>query len=103
MLKTAQVQIDDKTFTLTQLTIGDIRGLEQFIFAAADKGKAGFDIMSSAVRLIHAGVRKAHPDITLEQLESMLTVPDLKPLINAVLELSGLKETAPGESMPAGA
>jgi hypothetical protein len=41
-----------------------------------------------------------HQDISLNDLESGLTLDDFNALLNAVLEVSGLKKSAPGEPTP---
>jgi hypothetical protein len=50
--------------------------------------------------VIFSSLRKAHQDITLEELEAGLTLEDFNALFSAVLEVSGLKKSAAGEPTP---
>lgn len=52
------------------------------------------------IPIVAASVRKVHPEITPEQLESSLTLEDFNAIFAAVLEVSGLKKAAAGEATP---
>ena len=89
------------TLTVSALTLGDLRSLDSVIAANSTPGQGKtFASLLGVVPVLVSSLRKAHPEITKEQLESGITLEDFTALFAAVLEVSGLKQAAPGEPIP---
>jgi hypothetical protein len=87
--------------TVSSLTLGDLRNLDSAI-AANSSQEQGKNISSllRTLPVIVSSLRKAHPELTKEQLEAGITLEDFTALFKAVLEVSGLKQAEPGEPIP---
>ena len=103
------VAIGKREFTLSALTLGDLRRLEPALLAAEQKMTGGFGSMLALVPVIHASISKLHPQVALEELENLLDLNNFSEVLDRVLEASGLKRTVPsavadgcsGETKPA--
>ena len=108
------ITLHGRTFTLSPLTLGDLRRLESALLGAEQKIAHGFGSMLSLVPVIHASISKMHPEIALEELEEMLDLNNFAEVLDRVLEASGLKRqssaasqlrgseaASPGEPVPA--
>src|SRR5947207_15498782 len=82
------INISGVQFRANAITIGELRKLQPVLegLGKSYPFKSIFDLM----RLVHASLSKAHPDLTQQNLESMITVEDFNDVFNAVLEPSGL-------------
>jgi len=105
----ASIVLKDRKLTVSALTLGDLRKLEAALLGVEQRVEKGFGSMLSLVPVIHASLSKLHPEITLEELEQMLDLKSFAEVLDRVLEVSGLKRSAPltpesssaGESQPA--
>lgn len=102
------VVLGGREFTLSPLTLGDLRKLEPALLGVEQRVEKGFASMLSLVPVIHASLSKLHPDIALEGLEEMLDLSSFAQVLDRVLEVSGLKRSVPpavaggsGEDQPA--
>lgn len=96
------VLIHGREFTLSALTLGDLRRLEPALLGVEQKVAHGFSSMLALVPVIHASISKLHPEVALEELEEMLDLNSFPEILDRVLEVSGLKRSVPsGESKPA--
>ena len=105
--------LQGRKFTLSPLTLADLRKLEPALLGLEGRAELGFTSMLSLVPVIHASLVKLHPEIVLEELEEMLDLSSFAELLDRVLEVSGLTrrsseasklrsyEAAAGESQPA--
>jgi hypothetical protein len=82
---------------VSSLTLGELRQLDSLFTEAATPGLSS---LLKYLPVISSALRKLHQDISVNDLESGLTLDDFNALLNAVLEVSGLKKSAPGESTP---
>lgn len=85
------ITLKGHTFTLSPLTLCDLRKLEPILLGAEQKIAHGFGSMLSLVPVIHASISKLHPEIALEELEDMLDLNNFTEALDRVLEASGLK------------
>lgn len=85
-------------FRANAITIGELRKLQPVLdgLGKNDPFRSILDLMP----LVHASLKKAHPDLTQENLENMITVENFNEVFNAVLEASGLRKSV-GEAGPA--
>lgn len=109
----ASVFLKDREFTLSPLTLGDLRRLEPALLSAEQKVASGFSSMLALVPVIHASITKLHPELALEELENLLDLNSFTAALDRVLEVSGLRrfgseasrlrgsEASPGECKPA--
>ena len=103
------ITLHGRTFTLSPLTLSDLRRLEPALLSTEQKIAHGFSSMLSLVPVIHASISKLHPEIALEELEEMLDLNNFAEVLDRVLEASGLKRSVPaavagasaGENQPA--
>jgi hypothetical protein len=99
-----KAELGGKEFTFSPLTVSKLRQLNEVIKdVEAGKLNDGFDAILAMMPFIHASLAPAHSDITQEQLEQLLTVPDFKRAQELVMEASGMKVPKPGEAPPAAA
>lgn len=92
------ITLHGRTFTLSPLTLGDLRRLEPVLLGAEQKIAHGFGSMLSLVPVIHASISKLHPEVALEELEEMLDLNNFTEVLDRVLEVSGLKRSVPAQS-----
>jgi len=96
------VLLRDREFTLSPLTLGDLRRLESALLGAEQRVANSFSSMLALVPVIHASISKLHPEIALEELEELLDLNSFPEILDRVLEVSGLKRSVPsGENKPA--
>ena len=100
MLKQQIVSTSLGQLTVSSLTLGELRHLDAIFSESASIKTAGVAALLRYLPVLFSSLRKAQQDLTLEQLESGLTLDDFNALLNAVLEVSGLKKTAAGEPTP---
>ncbi len=85
------ITLHRRTFTLSPLTLGDLRRLEPTLLRAEQKIASGFGSMLSLVPVIHASISKLHPETALEELEEILDLNNSTEVFDRVHEASGLK------------
>lgn len=96
------VLLRDREFKVSPLTLGDLRRLEPALLGVEQHVATGFSSMLGLVPVIHASISKLHPEVALEELEEMLDLKSFPDILDRVLEVSGLKRSAPsGETKPA--
>ena len=97
--------LQGREFTLSPLTLGDLRKLEPALLGVEERAEHGFTSMLSLVPVIHASLVKLHPEIALEELEEMLDLTTFSEVLDRVLRVSGLKkdrfEADLGKNQPA--
>jgi hypothetical protein len=99
MLKQQTIPTSLGPLTVSSLTLGELRQLDQ-LFASAKTDAANTSGVGSLLKympLIFTSARKVHQDLTIEQLENGLTLDDFNAVFSAVLEVSGLMKTAAGD------
>jgi hypothetical protein len=96
------VTLHGREFTLSPLTLGDLRRLEPALLGAEQRVEQGFSSMLSLVPVIHASISKLHPQVALEELEEMLDLNDFSEVLDRVLAASGLKRQGFAASKPRG-
>lgn len=99
MLKQKSLSTSLGQLTVSSLTIGELRQFDSlFTEPATDRGIA---LLLRYLPVLLASIRKVHPTMQIEQLETALTLDDFQALFLAVLEVSGLAKTgASGEAAP---
>jgi hypothetical protein len=99
MLKQQIVPTSVGELTVSSLTLGELRQLDA-IFVQSNTAGSGFATLLKYLPVIFGSLRKVHQDLTLEQLENGLTLEDFNAVLNATLEVSGLKKATAGEPTP---
>ena len=100
MLKQQIVSTSLGQLTVSSLTLGDLRQLDSLFAESMDGTAKGLASLLKYLPVISNSLRKVHQDLSLDRLESGLTLEDFTALLNAVLEVSGLKQAAAGEGSP---
>ncbi|HMC30307.1 MAG TPA: hypothetical protein VKL99_05690 [Candidatus Angelobacter sp.] len=100
MLKQQIVSTSLGQLTVSSLTLGELRQLDTIFAQSTSVVPAGVTSLLKFLPVIFGSLRKVQQDLTLEQLENGLTLEDFNALLNAMLEVSGLKKTAAGEPIP---
>lgn len=102
------ISILGRQFTLSPLTLGDLRKLESALLGVEKSAEKGFASMLSLVPVIHASLSKLHPEVAVEELEQMLDLSSFTEVLDRVLQISGLKRASSmtpgssvGENLPA--
>jgi hypothetical protein len=95
------ISLHGREFTLSPLTLGDLRRLEPALLGAEERVEKGFSSMLSLVPVIHASISKLHPQVALEELEEMLDLTSFPEMLDRVLQVSGLMRKPQGEHQPA--
>jgi hypothetical protein len=97
VLKQQVVSTSLGQLTVSSLTLGELRQLDSLF---TEPVTPGLSSLLKYLPVISSALRKVHQDISLNDLENGLTLEDFNALLNAVLEVSGLKKSAPGEATP---
>ena len=100
MLKQQTVPTSLGQLTVSSLTLGELRQLDNLFQEKPSSESTGLSSLLRYLPAILNAVRKKHHDLTAEQLEDGLTFDDFTVLFNAMLEVSGLKKAAAGEPTP---
>ncbi len=100
MLKQQVVSTSLGQLTVSSLTLGELRQLDSLFAESLDGTAKGLSGLLKYLPVISNSLRKAHQDLSLDRLENGLTLQDFTTLLNAVLEVSGLKQAAAGEGSP---
>ncbi|HYL92764.1 MAG TPA: hypothetical protein VEW69_06365 [Alphaproteobacteria bacterium] len=100
MLKQQTVTTSLGQLTVSSLTLGELRQLDSLFADSAAAGGAGITTLFKYLPVIFSSLRKVHQDLTLEQIENGMGLEDFNSLFSAVLEVSGLKKSAAGETRP---
>ena len=100
MLKQQTVPTAMGQLTVSSLTLGELRQIDSIFTDPASVPGSGVSSLLKFLPIIFGSLRKVHMDLTPEQLEKGLTLEDFNVLLNATLEVSGLKKAAPGEPVP---
>ena len=96
------INIAGVQFRANAITIGELRKLQPVLegLGKGDPFKSILDLMP----LVHASLKKAHPDLTQENLENMITVENFfTEVFSAVLEASGLRRSEGDPQIPVAA
>ncbi len=97
MLKQQTIPTSLGPLTVSSLTLGELRQLDQLFASARADNTSGIGSLLKYMPIIFASARKVHQDLTLDQLENGLTLDDFNAVFGAVLEVSGLKKSSAGE------
>ncbi len=100
MLKQQTIPTTLGSLTVSSLTLGELRQMDSIFSEGTSASPSGITAVLKYLPVICSAARKAHQDLTLDQLENGLTLEDFNLLLSAVLEVSGLKKTSVGEPTP---
>ncbi len=93
----ATMQLAGREFELRPLTLGQLRLL--FDALGDLSGKSGGALVESAAKIIHAGLARSHPELTLEAVLDMETsLDEANDAVAAILRMAGLAPA--GEARP---
>lgn len=97
----ATVHLAGRDFAIRPLTLGQLR---QVLDVVGDlPGKSGGALVESAARIIHAGLVRDDPALTLDAVLGMeASLDEINEAVAAILRAAGLapREPPPGEEMP---
>jgi hypothetical protein len=97
------INVNGHSLTFSPLTLRGARAFDETLTAIREKKLTGIAAVMATVPIALESLRKAHPDLTIEKLEEILTIPDIDAVQSAFLEASGMTLTAKtdvGESAP---
>jgi hypothetical protein len=100
MLKQQVVSTSLGQLTVSSLTLGELRQLDSLFAESMDGTAKGLAWLLKYLPVISNSLRKVHQDFSLDRLEDGLTLEDFNALFSAVLEVSGLMKSTPGEAIP---
>ena len=92
------LRLAGREFALRPLTLGQIRDVLEVV--AELPGKAGGALVEAAARIVHAGLSRGDPSLTLEAVMAMEAgLDEVNAAVAAILQAAGLAPT--GETVPA--
>lgn len=100
MLKQQTIPTALGNLTVSSLTLGELRQMDSIFSEGTSAPTKGITALLQYLPVISIAIRKAHQDLTVDQLENGLTLEDFNLLLSAVLEVSGLKKATAGEPTP---
>lgn len=100
MLKQQTIPTSLGNLTVSSLTLGELRQMDSIFSEGSAAPTSGITALLKYLPVIFSATRKAHQDLTVDQLENGLTLEDFNLLLSAVLEVSGLKKATAGEPTP---
>lgn len=98
-----KVRIGNREFVMPSLSVGQAKRLWPQILKLDKEGISAEDIPEKfelAVPIIHAALSRNYPQLTVEQVEDMVSISQLRQLLLVVSGQSGMKEKS-GETQPA--
>ena len=101
-MKQAMINLGGRAFAIEPLKLGQLRVL---LDALDDlSGKSGGAVIDAAARVIQAGLARAAPGLTLDDvLELEATMDEVTAAVTVILGVAGLQrpgDAAPGEAVP---
>lgn len=94
----AVLRLAGRDFSLRPLTLGQLRDVLEVV--AQLPGKAGGALVEAAARIIHAGLSRGDPSLTLDAVMAMEAgLDEVNAAVAAILKAAGLAPT--GETVPA--
>jgi hypothetical protein len=100
MLKQQTISTALGNLTVSSLTLGELRQMDSIFSEGMSASTSGITALLKYLPVIFSAIRKAHQDLTVDQLENGITLDDFNLLLSAVLEVSGLKKATAGEPTP---
>ena len=92
------VTLGGRDFTVRPLTLGQLRVVLDVV--AGLPGKAGGELVEAAARIIHAGLSREDPTVTLDSVLAMeASLDEVNATVAAILKAAGLAPS--GEAVPA--
>ncbi len=95
------MRLAGREFAIRPLTLGQLRLVLDVV--AGLPGKGGGDLVEAAARIIHAGLVRNDPDLTLDAVLAMeASLDEINAAVATVLRTAGLapRDLAPGEAVP---
>jgi hypothetical protein len=97
------ITVGGRELTFSPLTIRGVRTFEETFNKLREGKLTGLAAVLAQIPIAHESLRKAHPDLTVEELEGLLTIDDIETVQAAFLEASGVvitKSKTVGEQEP---
>ncbi len=93
------IKLGGDDYIVPALTIGQVKRLRNDIqnINIAEDGQITEGMISAAAKVVHAALSRNYPDVTIEQVEDMIDLRNIRPIIDAVMGISGFKQA--GEAM----
>lgn len=89
----AKVNVGDKEFKLSPLTLGDIADAEEKFGCDLEGFETAFKKVKNLLFLVYLSMRRKQPEVKLEQIGDMFQVSDMaemNTLLSSILNLSGM-------------
>ena len=90
-----------RELVLAPLTLDQVQEFEPTMTRLADSSKPLREMLADFLPVILASLQRNYPDITLEDVRALVDVGNFKEATEAIVDISGYKRVAPGETLPA--
>ena len=94
MIEGKPINLGGTEYVVPPLNLGQIRRLQKEIesIGKLDAATMNDRTVGTMLKVIHAGVSRNYPEMTLEQLEEIIDLGNIRTVTEAVLGVSGLKK-----------
>jgi hypothetical protein len=93
MVKIPGIDIDfgGTTYTVPPIALGDLQLLQDRLKAMGTADALAPDSVAAIVDATHAALKRNYPDLTREQVGSMVDVSNMFEVITTVMDVTGMK------------
>lgn len=94
MIEGKTLNLGGTEYIVPPLNLGHIRRLQKDIerINQLDARSLDNDAVDTMLKIIHTGLSRNYPDMTMEQLEELIDLGNMREVTQAVLGVSGLKK-----------
>lgn len=104
LLDGTKVNLGGRDFTVPPLNLKALRRLAPTISALADMADVPTpEQVGQIAEVVHAAVVRNYPEITVDEMEELLDLGNIKAVLQAILSGSGLTQGEPGGVASSGA
>jgi hypothetical protein len=89
-----KITIGGEEYIIPPLSLGQVRKHENDMKALSSKDTDPNERPQIMLRIIHAAMTRNYPDLTVGQVEDMVDLGNLLPIIEAVMNTSGMARAA---------
>lgn len=89
MIKGVKMELGGKTYIVPPLSLGAIEMMQDRI--SNFKGSASMESVGTVIDALHSALSRNYPDITREQVANMVDLGSMQEVMEAVMDVSGLK------------
>jgi hypothetical protein len=99
IIEGVRLNLGGRDFVVPPLTLKSLRKMANRLSALRTMGDIPTDDeVEVVVEIVHAAMVRNYPDLTTDDVEELMDMANLKSVMLAVLQGSGLSRSAPGEA-----